>query len=112
MSTAIAARVRMLADHLALTQNELGDLLNTSQRTVSRWAAGTSTPPPDPKQQLLELAYLGEHLAKVMKPDEANVWVFSPNRLLNGESPAQLIRRREFRKVLGLVHALGEGVVV
>jgi transcriptional regulator with XRE-family HTH domain len=112
MSTAIAARVKMLADQLALTQNELGDLLNTSQRTVSRWAAGTSTPPPDPKQQLLELAYLGEQLAKVMKPDEANVWVSSPNRLLNGESPAQLIRRREFRKVLGLIQALGEGVIV
>ena len=112
MSTAIATRVRLLSEQLALTQGELGDLLNASQRTVSRWASGSSTPPPEPKQHLLELAYVAEQLGRVMKPDEANLWLFSPNRLLGGESPAELIRRREFRKVLALVQALGEGIVV
>ena len=112
MSTAIASRVRVLSEQLSLTQGELGNLLNTSQRTVSRWASGSGSPPPEPKQHLLELAYVGEQLARVMKPDDANLWIFAPNRLLNGESPAELIRRHDFRKVLALVQALGEGVVV
>ena len=79
---------------------------------MSRWAAGEAAPQKNAKQRLLELGYIGEQLFKVMKPEDANLWLFSPNRLLKGETPAELIRRGEFRRVLALIEALSEGVVV
>ena len=112
MNTAISSRVRSVSENLALTQEELGDLLNTSQRTVSRWATGESAPQRAPKQRLLELVYISDQVRRVMKSEDANLWLFSPNRLLDGETPADLIKRREFRRVLALIDALAEGIVV
>jgi hypothetical protein len=111
-SSAIAGRVSVLSRQLDLTQGELGDLLRASQRSVSRWASGDATPQRESKVRLLELAYIADQLGKLVKPEDANLWLYSPNKLLKGESPAELIRRGEFRKVLGLVEALSEGVIV
>lgn len=106
-----AMRVRTVSRQLLLSQEEMGRLLETSQRTVSRWAAGNVTPPRLTKERLLELAYVSDKLSKVLRPEDANLWLYSPNELLGDESPAELIRRREFRKVLALIEALAEGVV-
>ena len=111
-NSAIATRVRSVSRQLELTQDELGRLLNSSPRTVSRWATGDVSPHSATKQRLLELGYIAEQLSRVMQPQDANLWLFAPNRLLKGEPPADLIRQGEFRKVLGLIEALAEGVVV
>ena len=47
------------------------------------------------KQRLIELAYVADALAEVLPRDQANVWMFSPNRLLAHGKPADLVRDGE-----------------
>ena len=112
MTTAIASRVRSLSRTLALTQEDMGRLLKASPRAVNRWRTGESVPQKLTKQRLLELVYIGEQLAKVLKPDDANLWIFSRNDLLDGDTPAERIERGDFRSVLAVIEALSEGVVM
>ena len=112
MTTAIAARVKSLSKTLALTQEDVGKLLNASPRAVSRWRAGESIPQKLTKQRLLELVYVGEQLGKVLRPEDANIWIFSRNELLDGDTPAERIERGDFPAVLAVIEALAEGVVV
>ena len=62
------------------------------------------------KQRLLELAFIGEELGKVLRPADANLWIFSPNKLLDGDNPASEIAKGEFKRVLDLIEALADGV--
>ncbi len=90
----------------------MGKLLKASPRAVSRWRTGESVPQRMTRQRLLELVYIGEQLSKVLKPEDANLWIFSRNDLLGGDSPAQRIERGDFKSVLALIEALAEGVVL
>lgn len=42
----------------------------------------------------------------------SNVWMFSPNRLLEHRKPADLVRDGEYQRVLALIDAMAEGVFV
>lgn len=111
MTTAIATRVRNLSETLSLTQDDVGKLVNASPRAVSRWKTGESVPQRLTRQRLLELVYIGEQLSKVLRPEDANLWIFSRNELLDGDTPAERIERGDFKSVLSLIEALAEGVV-
>lgn len=111
MTSAIAARVNALSRTLSLTHDEVGKLLNASPRAVSRWRKGESVPQKLTKQRLLELVYVGEQLSKVLRTEDANLWIFSPNELLGGDTPAQRLEQGDFRSVLAVIDALAEGVV-
>src|SRR5436190_1050888 len=93
MTSAIASRVKGVSEKLDLTQEEIGNLLGTTQRTVNRWATGESVPQALTKKRFLELVYIADQLSALLKAEEANLWIHSPNRLLGGESPADVIRR-------------------
>ena len=112
MATAIAEKVKYLNQTLRLTQHDVGQILNSSSRTVARWSSGEASPQRLTKQRLLELVYVGEQLSKVLKPEDANLWIFSPNPLLKGDSPAERIARGDFKTVLALIEALADGIVV
>ena len=112
MGTAIAEKVKYLNQTLRLTQHDVGQILNSSSRTVARWSSGDASPQRLTKQRLLELVYVGEQLSKVLKPEDANLWIFSPNPLLKGESPAERIAQGDFKTVLALIEALADGIVV
>jgi uncharacterized protein (DUF2384 family) len=47
-----------------------------------------------------------------MKPEDANLWLVTPNRLLDGSTPAELVQQQEVRMVQGLIDALADGVVI
>ncbi|MEX0750062.1 MAG: hypothetical protein WD359_04560 [Dehalococcoidia bacterium] len=111
MPTAIAEKVRYLSDHLSLTQEEVAQIVGSSPRAVGRWSAGDVRPQKLTKQRLLELAFIGEQLASVLRPEDANVWIFSPNALLDGDTPAARIHRGDYKTVLALIEALADGVV-
>jgi len=111
MATAVAGKLDYLSETLSLTQEEMGELLGTSRRAVSRWRAGESRPQRVAKRRLLELAYIGEQLSNVMRREDANLWLFSPNALLGGDSPADRIPKGDYRSVLALIEALADGVV-
>ena len=112
MTTAIATRVESLSRALDLTHEDVAKLVGASPKTVGRWRAGESVPQKLTKQRLLELVYIGEQLSKVLRPEDANLWIFSRNELLDGDTPAERIEQGDFAAVLAVIEALAEGVVL
>lgn len=112
MSTAIAEKVRALTSRTHLTQQQVGEIVGSSSKAVGRWHKGTATPQKEARQRLLELAYVAEALSRVMRPEDANLWIFSPNSLLEHEAPADRIQRGDYKSIIALIEAMAEGVVV
>ncbi len=112
MTAAIASKVRYLSDLLQLSQDEVGSIVGSSARTVARWSAGDAEPQRQARERLLQLVFVGEQVSKVLKPEHANLWIFSPNGMLGADTPAERIRKGDFRSVLALIEALADGVVV
>lgn len=111
MSTAFARSVRELAE-AGLTQQEVGRIVGADGRTVARWAVGETSPQRENRDRLLQLHYVAEEAAAVLRRDAINVWMFRPNRLLGGDSPADRIRDGRYKDVLDAIEALADGVSV
>jgi len=108
----VAERIEVAAQAADLTYEEIAAIVDTSPRSVQRWAAGRAAPRSMSRQALTELAYVAEHLGEVLEPQERNLWMHSPNRLLDHDSPADRIREGDYRSVMALIDALADGVVV
>lgn len=109
---ALATQVSGLISALGLTQDEIGSIVDASGRSVARWSHGEVVPQRLNKQRLVELAYVAEMVTEVIPADKVNLWMFTPNRLLGHDSPADRIRAGRYRDVLGLIEAIADGVVV
>lgn len=112
MSTAVAHKISTISGSTHLSYDEIAEIVDASTRSVSRWSTGAAEPQKLSRQRLLELAYVAEELRSVLKPEDANLWILSPNKLLDGDSPAQRINTGDFRSVVGLIEALADGIVV
>jgi uncharacterized protein (DUF2384 family) len=110
MSNAIAVRLRVIDEKASLRLGDVASLLQVRPETVSRWNQGKAFPQPEPEQRLLELGYIVEQLAELYKPDEARLWLLSPQKLFRGGKPVDLIRDGRYQEVLNVVHQLQEGV--
>ncbi|UNX55125.1 DUF2384 domain-containing protein [Georgenia sp. TF02-10] len=97
---------------LGLTQDEIGSIVDASARSVSRWSRGEAVPQRLNKQRLVELAYVAEALTEVLPAEEANLWMFTPNRLLGHDTPADRIRAGAYKDVLDLIDAVADGVLM
>src|SRR3954463_7304042 len=106
---ALAHKVTYLIATLGLTQDEIGTIVDASPRSVSRWSSGDVVPQRLNKQRLIELAYVAEAVTQVLPKEHANLWMFTPNRMLDHESPANRIRAGRFKDVLDLIEALADG---
>lgn len=111
-NNALAMRVHNIIDDLGLTQDEVGQIVDASPRSIARWTQGSVVPQRLNKQRLLELAYVAQVVTEVIPKDQANIWMFSPNRLLDHETPADRIHAGKYRDVMDLIEALAEGIVV
>lgn len=107
-----AHKISDMIDRLGLTDQEVGDLVDASARSVSRWSTGQVVPQKLNKARLLELAYVAEALAEVLPREHANAWMFTPNRLLSHDRPADLIRTGHYKRVLDAIEAIADGVFV
>ncbi|SRR5438876_2217268 len=107
----LAVRLEDVTSKTELDQADLARVLSTSPRSVARWLQGTS-PRPDMRERLLEVLAVLERLSDVLKGDAAHDWLFTPNPLLDHYKPVDLLRRGEFRRVLGAIDVLAEGVFV
>jgi transcriptional regulator with XRE-family HTH domain len=112
MAMALATKLHEINDTLALSQEDIATIVGSTARSVSRWASEEAVPQRLSRQRLIELAYVAEAVAGVLKRSEANLWMLTPNRLLDHDSPAERIHEGDFRSVLALVEALADGVVV
>lgn len=109
---AFAHRLSETIDSLGLTDAEVGEMVDASPRSVARWSDGKVVPQKLNKERLLELAYVADALAEVLPRDHANVWMFTPNRLLDHNRPADLIRSGDYRRVLDGIEAIADGVFI
>lgn len=109
---ALALKVTAIIDQLGLTQEEVGGIVDASARSVARWTSGDVVPQKLNKQRLLELAYVAQAVTEILPADSANIWIFTPNRMLNHDTPADRIHAGGYREVLNLIEAIAEGVVV
>lgn len=109
---ALAGQVTERIAALGLTQDEIGVIADASGRSVSRWLRGEVVPQKLNKQRLIELAYVADLVTEVLPADRVNLWMLTPNRLLEHDSPAERIRAGGYRDVLGVIEAIADGVVV
>lgn len=61
---------------------------------------------------MVELAYVAAAVAEVLPPEDVDVWMFTPSRALDHETPADRIRNGDFRSVLALIDSMADGVVM
>lgn len=108
-----------LTDRLdkAITQVELDDvdvacIVGTSPQVVGCWLSRQITPQGDDRTRLLDFIAVLEKLAGVLRSQPARDWLFAPNDSLDRREPVDLLRTGEFRRVLGAIDAMSEGVFV
>lgn len=110
MSGAVARRLDTLKVKGAMKSIEVANLLGTRPETVSRWNQGKAYPHANTEKTLLELEYIVDQLADFYEPKEARQWMFAPQKLLDGASPAELIRAGRIDEVMRLVGQLRDSV--
>ncbi len=107
------ATVSRLVDDLLLhgivDSPDIAAVTGTSGRSVSRWREGVS-PRRSAEGRLLELNAVVELLCGVLRDQPARLWMRSPNPDLDYEKPLEIIQRGEYRRVVGAVLAMAEGV--
>jgi putative toxin-antitoxin system antitoxin component (TIGR02293 family) len=108
----LAERLGRATGQIELDQSDVARMLETNPRTVSRWLSRETSPRPDARERLLELIAVLEQLSGVLRPEAAHDWLFTPNPALDHYKPVELLRAGEFRRVLGAIDAMAEGVFV
>lgn len=106
----LAEKLEHASALIELDQADIARVIDANPRTVARWLQGETEPRPDARELLLELIAVLEHLSGVLQPTAAHDWLFTPNPLLEHHKPVELLRDGEYRRVLGAIDALAEGV--
>lgn len=88
---------------------DVARVTGATPRTVSRWREGASPRRPA-EERLLELKAVVDLLRRVLREEPAHLWIRSPNPELGYEKPLDLIERGEYRRVIGAILAMAEGV--
>lgn len=112
IGSAVARRLESIRAKGAMRHIEVANMLGTRPETVSRWNQGRAYPHARTEKTLLELEFIVDQLSDFYEPDEARQWIFSPQKHLGGESPAELIREGRIDEVRRLVNQLRDGVYV
>ncbi len=112
MSNAISRRLESLQQKGAMRSVDVANLLGARPETVSRWNQGKAFPRPDAQKQLLELEYIIDQLSDFYEPQDARLWLFSRQKLLSGETPADLIQKGRSHEVIKVIDQLREGVFI
>ena len=112
MATDLADRLEQASGRVELDQADLARVLATDPRTIARWLHREASPRPDSRERVLELIAVLEQLSGVLRAQAAHDWLFSPNQLLDHYKPVDLLRDGEYRRVLGAIDAIAEGVFV
>ena len=110
MITAVGRKLESIRAKGAMKHTDIANLLGTRPETVSRWNQGRAYPQPNKEKGLLELEFLVDQLSDFYEPTEARQWFFSPQKLLNGKSPAELIGDGRIDEVKRLVDQIRDAV--
>lgn len=89
---------------------DVAEITGSTPRSVSRWTAAKATPHRDAEDRLLELKVVVDQLRTVLREEPARLWLRSPNPDLDWHKPLELMAGGEYRRVIGAVLAVAEGV--
>jgi putative toxin-antitoxin system antitoxin component (TIGR02293 family) len=89
---------------------DLAQITGATPRSVSRWTSARTVPRRDAEDRLLELKAVVDQLRSVLRDEPARLWLRSPNPDLDWHKPLELIAEGEYRRVIGAVLAMAEGV--
>ena len=109
-SNVIARKLDLLEEKAAMRSIDVANLLGTRPETVSRWNQGRAFPRSDTQRALLDLEYIVEQLADFYEPQEARLWLYSRQKLLDGAIPAELIREGKAAEVIAVIDQLRDSV--
>jgi|GraSoiStandDraft_41_1057321.scaffolds.fasta_scaffold923127_2 transcriptional regulator with XRE-family HTH domain len=109
MATAVAKRLDAISEKTGVKEREVAQLLQTTPQTVYRWRNGQVTPQTSHLRRILDLAFAAEELGELYPPDEARLWLFSRNKLLDGRAPVELIAEGRIDPVLQVISQLKDG---
>lgn len=109
-TNAIARRLDAIQEKSAIKSVDIANLLGTRPETVSRWNQGKAFPRPNTQKLLLELDYIVDQLSDFYEPQEARLWLFSRQKLLDGVTPAELIQTGRTEEVIRMIDQLRDGV--
>lgn len=109
-SNVIARRLGFILEKGAMKLADIANVLGIRPETVSRWNQGKALPQRERERQLLELEFIVEKLSDIYEPGEARLWLFSRQKLLGDETPAELIQRGRIEDVVTMVNQLRDGV--
>lgn len=112
MAGALAVRIDSITKRAGIRSRDVARLLDTTPETITRWRQGRAEPRQDRLQRLLTLEWLVTELSEFYPPKEAKLWLFSPHRLLNGETPEKRIHDGKLDDVLALIEQLKTGAYV
>ncbi|WP_269584424.1 hypothetical protein [Roseibium sp. Sym1] len=108
--TAVARKLESIKEKASLKNVDVAQLLHQRPETVSRWNKGHAYPHRTTEKQLLELEYIVDQLSDLYEPNEARQWLFSRQKLLEGESPASMIQNGRIEEVMKFVNQLRDAV--
>lgn len=99
-----------LIDTHIVDAGDVAQVTGSTPRSVSRWATAKATPRRDAEDRLLELRAVADQLRAVLRDEPARLWLRSPNPELDWRKPLELVAEGEYRRVIGAVLAMAEGV--
>ena len=108
--TAVARKLDSIREKGGMRNVDVANLLGTRPETVWRWSHGKAYPHASTEKALLELEYIVDQLSDFYEPNEARQFVFSRQRLLDDQSPAELIKAGAIDRILRLVGQMRDGV--
>lgn len=108
--TALATLLDDLCERHVVDTADLARVTETSPRSVARWRSQETTPRRHAEERLLELRAVIDLARRVMSDDAARFWMRSPNRDLGYEKPLDLVGAGQYKRVIDLLLAIGEGV--
>lgn len=109
-NNAIVQRLNSIQEKGGMRSTDVANVLNVRPETVSRWKKGKALPHASTERQLLELEFIVDKLADIYEPQDARLWLFSRQRLLNDSTPADLIQQGRVDEVLSTVNQLLDSV--
>lgn len=110
MNNAIARKIDNIQSKGAMKSIDIAAIVGTRPETVSRWNQGKAFPQRDKERILLDLEYVVEQLSDFYEPNEARLWLFSRQKLLDGKQPADFIHDGKTDKVIEIIDQLRDGV--
>ena len=112
MGNAIARKIASIEEKGGMRSTDVANILGTRPETVSRWNQGRAFPRGKTERLLLELDYVVDLLSDFYEPLEARVWFYSRQRVLDGETPADLIRQGKTEIVLEALEQLRDDIYI